>query len=293
MNIRELETFLTLYETCSFTKTAQKLGMAQPAVSKHIFKLEEDLGHKLFLRTKKSVKPTEEAVQLMLKFRPLISEMNQSWNDLKNQNKNLQGLIRIGSIVEPGEQYLFELITAFKQKNPDIRFQLELKQSSQIITDVKNGLLDFGLVFDLPNPQGLRVYPVLEDSSVLVGNKKMFFDDTKINDFEYITYHRDDSLLRFFMEKAFGKRKVKNLNINFSVNSHRLLKKYLQNEEAIAILPLSSIKEELKEKKLVLLSEKKIDYQLSLITADQRFVEEHKEAFKNFFMAELKKLKIN
>lgn len=292
MNIRELETFLILYETCSFTQAAQKLGMAQPAVSKHILKLEEDLGHKLFLRTKKSVKPTEEAVQLMLKFRPLINEMNQSWNDLKNQTKSLQGLIRIGSIVEPGEQYLFEIISAFKQFNPDIRFQLELKQSSQIIADVKAGLLDFGLVFDLPNPRGLRAFPVLNDSSVLVGNKKMTFDDTKINDYEYATYHRDDSLLRFFMEKAFGKRKVKNLNINISVNSHRLLKKYLHNEKAIAILPLSSIREELKEKKLILLSDKKIDYQLSLITADQRFVEEHKDIFKNFLMSELKKLNV-
>ena len=291
MNIRELETFFSLYETCSFTKTAQKLGIAQPAVSKHIFKLEEVLGHKLFLRTKKTVRPTEEAVQLMLKFRPLINELNQNWNDLKQEKKSFQGLVRIGSIVEPGEEYLFELIKKFKKQNPDIQFQLELKQSSNIIADIKNGLLDIGLVFDLPNPQGLRVFPVLSDSSVLVGGKNRSFTDSKINDYEYATYHRDDSLLRFFMEKAFGKRKVKSLNIKFSVNSHRLLKKFLQTEEAIAILPLSSIKDELKEKKLVLLSDKKIDYQLSLVTADQRFVEEHKDIFKNYLLNELKNLK--
>ncbi len=290
MNIRELETFFTLYENCSFTKTAQKLGIAQPAVSKHIFKLEEDLGYKLFLRTKKTVKPTEEAVQLMLKFRPLINEMNQSWSDLKNQKKSFQGLIRIGSIVEPGEQFLFDLISKFKQQHPDIQFQIELKQSSQIVSDVKNGLLDIGLVFELAAPQGLRIFPALSDSSVLVGNKKMSFDDSRINEYEYVTYHRDDSLLRFFMEKAFGKRKVKNLDIKLSVNSHRLIKKFLQQEKSIAILPLSSVKEELKEKKLIQLSDKRIDYHLSLITADQRFIEEHKGIFKNYLLTELKKI---
>lgn len=288
MNLREIETFLILYETCSFTKTALKLGIAQPAVSRQINNLEVELGQTLFQRTKKSVKPTEEATQLMLTFTPLISQMKESWSGLKEKKKDLSGLIRIGSIFEPGEQVIYPLIEKFKKLHPEVEFHLELKHSAQIINDVKNGLLDFGLVFDIPNPQGLRVYDTLKDSSVLVARPQIDFDPAYLDRYQFISYRRDDALLRQFMEKAFGKKRIKDLTISLSVNSHKLMKKYLQAEKAIAIMPMSAVLEELRSKKLKLLSEKRIDYQIPLITLDQKFMEERKEVFKSFLLSELK-----
>lgn len=288
MNLREIETFLILYETCSFTKTALKLGIAQPAVSRQINNLEEELGQTLFQRTKKSVKPTEEATELMLTFSPLISQMKESWSGLKENRKDLSGLIRVGSINEPGERWIYPIIEKFKKLHPEVEFHLELKHSAQIISDIKNGLLDFGLVFDIPNPQGLRVYSTLNDSSVLVARPQVDFDPTHLDQYQYISYRRDDALLRQFMEKAFGKKRMKDLKISLSVNSHDLMKRYLQTEKAIAIMPLSAVQEELKAKKLKLLSEKRIDYHIQLVTTDQKFVEERKEVFKSFLLKELK-----
>lgn len=288
MNLREIETFLILYETCSFTKTALKLGIAQPAVSRQINNLEEELGQTLFQRTKKSVKPTEEATELMLTFSPLISQMKESWSGLKENRKDLSGLIRVGSINEPGERWIYPIIEKFKKLHPEVEFHLELKHSAQIISDIKNGLLDFGLVFDIPNPQGLRVYSTLNDSSVLVARPQIDFDPAHLDKYQYISYRRDDALLRQFMEKAFGKKRMKDLKISLSVNSHDLMKRYLQTEKAIAIMPLSAVQEELKSKKLKLLSEKRIDYHIPLVTTDQKFVEERKEVFKSFLLKELK-----
>lgn len=288
MNLRELETFLILYETCSFTKTALKLGIAQPAVSRQINNLEAELGQTLFQRTKKSVRPTEEATQLLLTFAPLISQMKESWSGFKDKKKDLSGLIRIGSIIEPGTNAIFPIIEKFKKEHPEVEFHLELKHSAQIISDIKNGLLDFGLVFDIPNPQGLRIYSTLNDSSVLVGSRQVDFDPAHLDRYQYISYRRDDALLRQFMEKAFSKKRMKDLSISLSVNSHVLMKKYLQSEKAIAIMPLSAVQEELKSKKLKLLSEKRIDYAIPLITLDQKFIEERKEIFKSFLLKELK-----
>lgn len=288
MNLREIETFLILFETCSFTKTAAKLGIAQPAVSRQISNLEDELGQVLFLRTKKSVRPTEEAVELALTFTPLLSQMKDSWSSLKEKKKDLTGLIRIGSINEPGEEYIYPIMEKFQKLHPEVEFHLELKHSAQIISDIKSGLLDFGLVFDVINPQGLRLYTTLSDHSVLVGNKQMDFDPLHLDRYKYVSYRRDDALLRHFMEKAFGKKRVKDLKISLSVNSHDVIKRYLQTEDAIAIMPLSAVQDDLKNKKLKLLSDKRFSYSIPLVTLDLKFIEERKEVFKHFLLKELK-----
>lgn len=288
MNLREIETFLILYETCSFTKTAAKLNIAQPAVSRQISNLEEELSQILFIRTKKIVRPTEEASLLALTFKPLLSQMKDSWASLKENKKDLSGLIRIGSINEPGEEIIYPIIEKFQKLHPEVQFHLDLKYSDQIISDVKNGLLDFGVVFDMTHSQGLRHFTVITDHSVLVGSKQIDFDPLHLDRYKYVTYRRDDTLLRQFMEKSFGKKRVKDLNVALSINSHEIIKKYIQTENAIAILPLSAIQEELKNKKIKILSDKKMSYSIPVITLDQKFIEERKEVFKKFLLNELK-----
>ncbi len=123
---------------------------------------------------------------------------------------------------------------------------------------------------------------------MLVGHKKIDFNPLHLNRYKYVSYRRDDILLRHFMEKAFGKKSVKDLKISLSVNSHDVIKKCLQQEKAIAIMPLSSVQDDLENKKLKLLSEKKFSYTIPIVTLDQKFIEKRKEAFKNFLLKELK-----
>lgn len=86
MSDAKLETLLTVYETGSFTKAAERLSLTQPAVSHHIRQLEQELGVHLFLRGEGGIKPTSEG-ETVLKYASRIQSlyrgMRQELSDRK------------------------------------------------------------------------------------------------------------------------------------------------------------------------------------------------------------------
>lgn len=138
--------FLTLADCCNFHTAAVKLGISQPALSKHIKLLEEDLGGPLFLRSTRSVELTPFGTLFLVQARryaQIQSETNQTV--LQWRNRYNRKLI-IGTIPAAVEYGITDCIAEFMKQNPDCSLELLDASVSQLKVMLRYRKCDFAFI---------------------------------------------------------------------------------------------------------------------------------------------------
>ncbi len=146
----------------------EALHMSQPAVSKHVRMLEEELEVKLFQRLGKQVELTE-AGRIVLDYAEQVSALAE---DTRRALLDLQGLqrgtLRLGASSTPGIYLLLPVLAAFAQDYPGITLALEIANSQRVIDGVLNRQWDLGVVGITPDEALLHVQPYCRDTLVLI-----------------------------------------------------------------------------------------------------------------------------
>jgi len=168
MNFKQLEAFLWVAELQSFTKTARKLYMSQPAVSFQIKALEEDLEADLFQRGDKKVILTEAGRLLY----PEAKKMLRHYHKIKSGLDDLKGLktgnLVVGASTIPGEYVLPLLIGGFKEAYPGIQINLKVAGSGQVTSWVREREIDLGITGVPVEGDGMDCSPWLQDELVVI-----------------------------------------------------------------------------------------------------------------------------
>lgn len=171
MNLKRLEYFCHLAELGNFTRTAQQIGIAQPALSIAIQKLEQEVGLKLINRADKNSLLTAEGKVLYKLASKLLSQAKQVELEIEELKELEGGTIRFGVSAMMGSYYFPNVLTKFKQKYPKIKIHLVDQGTAALENMLLNGELDLALVRgDLENPQ-LR-YTELINEEVVAGMVK-------------------------------------------------------------------------------------------------------------------------
>lgn len=146
MNLDLYHSFYFVAKYGSISKASEHLYITQPAVSRTIKQLEEALGCKLFLRTSKGVKLTQEGdilyhyIQQAFSF---ISSAEKKINDIKNL---ISGEIRIGVSDTLCKNYLIKYLKLFNTLHPEIKIHVTCPTTPVIIDILKAGKIDFGII---------------------------------------------------------------------------------------------------------------------------------------------------
>ena len=123
MDIQSLEEFITLAEKKNFLEAAESLHISQSSLSKHIKKLEDELGVPLFHRTTRTVFLGEFG-QLLLPYAKKIVELNYDFTAaINNKMHRDSGNIILGSIPSMSQHNITDLIAGFLKENPNISLQ--------------------------------------------------------------------------------------------------------------------------------------------------------------------------
>lgn len=126
MTFNQIKYFITVAECLSFTEAARCLFLTQPALSRQISAMEEELGTHLFVREKKKLKLTPGGSLLYNRFRELMEYYTQSVHDARTANKGYEGTLRIGFLDIYDISDLFpETIRNFQEKYPRIDLAME------------------------------------------------------------------------------------------------------------------------------------------------------------------------
>ncbi|SFE43054.1 LysR family transcriptional regulator [Alteribacillus iranensis] len=169
MDIKQLMYFQEVAELGSFTRAAEKLHIAQPAISKAIKNLENELDCMLFIREKRHVYLTAEGRILKKHADQLIKGFERAKNELQDVKAGILGTVQLGLPSMVGSYYFPEKLARFKKKNPSFAIDLYEAGSTDLGEAIIDGEMEMGTVVVSEGMNDmLQIHPFLEEPLMLV-----------------------------------------------------------------------------------------------------------------------------
>lgn len=150
MELRVLKYFLMVAREENITKAAALLHITQPTLSRQLMQLEEELGVKLFHRSKHSIILTEDGMLLKRRAQELVFLSDKTIQELSHKGPMLSGEIAIGCGEARSMSFLSEQIRNFRQLHPLVQFSIHSAIADDITERIEKGILDMGLLADVP-----------------------------------------------------------------------------------------------------------------------------------------------
>lgn len=148
MEFHQLTYFLAAAQTQNFRKAAEICLVAQSALSRQIAALEDELDVALFTRTKKRVVLTPEGQEFVRYVRNALEQLQEGQQWLSELQTGQRGMIRLGCIESLATAFLPTLFASFHHHYPQVRLNVCVKHTDDLISLVEQGELELGLVLD-------------------------------------------------------------------------------------------------------------------------------------------------
>lgn len=148
MELRVLQYFLAAAREENITKAAALLHITQPTLSRQLMQMEEELGVKLFRRGKHNILLTEDGMLLRRRAQEIVDLAEKTAKELKHGEEMVSGEISIGCGETQNMKPLSEMIASFRQKYPDVSFNIYTAIADDVKERLENGLLDMGLLLE-------------------------------------------------------------------------------------------------------------------------------------------------
>lgn len=171
MDFRQLRYFLGIVEHGSLTRAAEALHVAQPALSLHLKRLEEEIGCPLVHRTARGVIPTESGHRLALRAALLVEQMAGLRDEIRGLEAAPSGPAVIGIPTSLGPMLTVPLVMDVRRRFPAIRLRVVEALSGHMTEWVSSGEVDMALVFGSEPPAGLATRFVARERLGLVAAK--------------------------------------------------------------------------------------------------------------------------
>ncbi len=170
MEIRVLKYFLMAAREENITKAAALLHITQPTLSRQLMQLEEELGVKLFHRSKHRIILTDDGMLLKRRAEEIVSLTDKTEREFTQKEENLAGELIIGSGELKSSDFLSRLLASFHKKHPQVYYEIYSGNSDNIKERIERGILDLGLLVepvDITRYEFIRL-PVKEEWGILI-----------------------------------------------------------------------------------------------------------------------------
>ena len=167
-NLSQYKIFNTVATTENISHAAKELYISQPAISKAISRLEEDLGVTLFTRTSRGVKLTEEGALFYEYTKSAFETLSQGEENIKRITQLGIGHLRIGVSTTLCKYILLPFLKQFVLSNPHIKITIECQSTFQTLELLQNKKIDIGLIGKPETRKNLDFYPVMQIEDIFV-----------------------------------------------------------------------------------------------------------------------------
>jgi len=183
MNLEQMAYALELAKTASITTASASLNVTQSTISQAITRLEQELGIKLFERSRKGTYPLEEAKVIFDKFKVVLDTVQLIREDADYIGESISGELRL-SAIPGGIPDIITAVASMKHTHPGLKFQISEKPASSIVKEVRDKQADLGLIAlykdDIAEQlQGLPFYPIDEGYMYICASRKNPFEGNR------------------------------------------------------------------------------------------------------------------
>jgi len=252
-----------LYRICytvanhkNITKASEELNISQPAISKSIKNLEEQLGGQLFVRTKRGVILTEEGREFYNYIKQAIEYISNAENKFTELINLETGCIKIGISTTLTKEFLLPYLEEFHKLYPKIDIQIVTNMSSELFPKLRNGLIDI-IILNLNEKnygQDINITKCKKITDCFVVNKT--YSDLinneisikELNKYPLILQSKGSNTREFLDD--FAKENNTILKPNIELASYSLVVEFAKIGLGIGYATKDYVKEELKNKQL-------------------------------------------
>jgi DNA-binding transcriptional LysR family regulator len=257
MNI-DLELYKVFYTVAcykSISKAAEALYISQPAISKSIMKIENDMGVILFSRNSRGVKLTEEGKVLFEYIQKAMNEISIGERLLTKLKKKEEGTIKLGVSTTLCRYFLIPILKGFIEQYPHIQIKIINKTTLETLELLDEGKIDLGLVSCAPYCESYSITELLEIQDVFVCGKeyletKGITEATDIFSKSNLMLLEEDNISRKYIDQYFTQNNIE-VKPDIQISNMDLLIEFAKIGLGVTCVIKDFIRKELAEGSLV------------------------------------------
>lgn len=260
MNIKQLEAFVCVAESGSFSKAARELFLTQPTVSAHIASLEKELDARLFVRNTKEVKMSEGGKRLYKYAKQMVKLENEILENFKREPEQGRHQIRIAASTVPSQYLLPKLLARFRDKHPNEECIVIETDSAGVVNQVTENQVDVGFAGTVLDKRYCKYIPFYEDELIIVTPNNEKFQKLKQSE-TGVEWLKDEPII--CREEGSGTRReaekcLKQIGIDpeslksaACIENPETVKRAVENGVGVSILSALSTQEEIMSGRLL------------------------------------------
>lgn len=257
-NLNLLKYFITVAELKNITKAAEKLYISQPALTKAIKQLEEEMGGKLLDRRNKGVALTTEGKYIFRKVKPLIERIDNLYDYFGSVEKLEKGVLRIATITSNITLILNDYLGKFISMFPNISVNIKRGQENTLSYELRENEVDFVFMDSEFVKADMQVVKKFAVKYAVVGDKS-YYDKYVLNPMTISDFTQEPLALiskgktsrqnidDFFQNKGY------NLSAKYEMENYDLLVEMIKKGVAIGVVNPDYFIDEIQNGKLYIL----------------------------------------
>src|SRR5215472_1024305 len=240
MELRSLQYFVRIAELGSITRAAAHLQIAQPALTRHVQRLEDELDTSLFTRVNRGVRLTEAGHKLLESAQRILRDVERAGDEIRAHNAHPSGKIVLGVTPTLCPVVVPDLFGRMRQQYPMIELKVVHAGTIRLEEFVIDGRVDIGLMAEISRSRLIVSTPLAEEEMVLVTKPGAWPRQiVSLAELRRIPLILGDGL-RAAMETLLAGRGV-DLQVETELNDHETIRLMVQQGVGASILPHSSV----------------------------------------------------
>lgn len=170
MDFKQLRAFLTVADTGNVTRAAELLNLVQPAVSRQLRLLEEDLGTELFERERHGMVLNEHGKALLVYARRVMLELDRARAEIGSTRAGeVGGLVTVGLLPSTSDLLATALVSQVRERYPRIRVRIAMGYAGTLQQWIESGDIDIALLYGTERLPNVEARALLEEALWVVG----------------------------------------------------------------------------------------------------------------------------
>lgn len=261
MNLKQLEAFVYVADSRSFSKAAKDLYLTQPTVSAHIAALEKELNARVFVRNTKEVGLSESGQKLYKYAKKMIELERTIEQEFRIERSKKSECVTIAASTIPARYLLPGIMLAFREKHPEQQFKIVELDSARVVEELVSNIADIGFTGTVMEKKHCRYIPFYRDELIIItANQERFRERLKKSPDDITWFAEEPVIMR---EEGSGTRReahrqlysqgieMDKLNVVATMDNPETIKKSVEKGIGVSVISRLAAAEELEEGKLL------------------------------------------
>ncbi len=247
MDLRSIKYFVQIAELGSITGAASHLGIAQPALSRHVHGLEDELGVQLLVRLPRGVRLTGAGRQFLDHCRKIMRELDRARDELRSSSEVPSGKVILGLSPTVGPLLLPGVIERVRRQCPQITLKIVEWFSIQLYDALLTGRVDVAVLTNAPPSRALKMTPLISEPIVVLSPPQLrgtrrFYTLPELSKTPIVT----SEAIRHIVEEQISRYGWR-LNVEAEIDAIEAIRRLLLRGIGVSVMPVSAFHDDIRD----------------------------------------------